>query len=1679
MKPKTYKLKLTLAIILAMLLGAANIQAAEYDLWICGVRVTDDNKDDLVKAINDAGAGTATGRITFHPGDFGNFSYLSFYDQASIEVSGDKHVIYSDLDKLRLTIYNQKATLKSSSSNKATVHLKKLVSFWYSPLEVINTLGNAVYVEGSTDLTVYGQLIARGGKRGISGDGNQATLTVTDDAVVWATGSGEGSITHFKAINLNGTSVSKPAGAKVAQAADGFYAVRNASGAVVKEEVEIIKAYDLWICGTQVTETNKDNLSVISGTNGCTITGTVTFNSNTLTLNGANITIPNSANAIRSDIEGLNIDVQGDNNSVNSDGWATMRFNKSATIKGSGKLNVSHSAAQGWTIYASGSSVLTIDGCTVNATSTGRSITGDDKGTLTINNATVTSNGPNGSITHFAHINLNGCAVSEPAGARINKGAETFNAVRNAAGNIITATVKIVPATVYNLKICGVPVTSLNTNDLSVIPGVTGTASYNPATTTLTLNGAVIEATTNAHAIVSDIEGLKVEVNGTNNVSSSAYSTMRLNKSCTIKGSGTLNVSHSNNGWALYADNSPLTIENCTVNATNGSRGITGNDDGSSTLTINNATVTAFGTGSSITHFADITLNGCMISEPSGAVASKGADNYYAVRNIAGNIITETVKIIPATLYNLWIWGTQVTSTNCGNLGAVAGVTQGTITYDNSTKTLTLNNVKFDKTGDKNIIKSSIAGLIIEVVGENSLKANAYSLIDLNSNSTIQGSGTLNVENSRDDFGINVDGNSITLTIKDCNLNVISPKGGIRGTGSESLVFNNPTVSAKGTSTGSITGFKNVSFIDCFISKPGGALFNPTQKAICYANGDIVKEEVKIGLDIPAQSSCLTFSSANTFKVTPSEVLWNGQLYYSTNKTDWAPFTGTGATAADNGSGEFQLHICGTNNTRINGFSKPGWVIDAAGEVACSGSFEALLDYTKVDAGQHPKMKDYCFENLFKDCAALVSAPPLTATELSTRCYAGMFQNCTGLKAAPALPATKLNSSCYDGMFQNCTSLKAAPALPATKMGDSSYAYMFRGCTSLTQAPELPADSLSNYCYQYMFEGCTSLTQAPVLPVRTLAGSCYEGMFKDCISLTQAPVLPADTLGSACYNSMFEGCTALTQAPVLPAKTLKIRCYNAMFRFCTSLTQAPELPATTLTGNDYELMFDSCIVLTTAPELPATKLGPFSYNYMFKNCKALTQAPVLSADSLAASCYLGMFTNCTSLTTPPALPADTLGWACYAEMFKGCTGLTQAPALPATNLIGWCYESMFKNCTSLTTPPVLPADSLAKSCYREMFKGCTGLTRLPELPATNLVERCYNGMFENCTGIKLHEDGTGQTWGIPNGADASNAGDWNEKMFAGTGGTFTGNPVIGTNYYYNELPGTTNYNLWICGKQVTADNKDNLGSITYADGTVSGNISYNPTTNILTLNGADITVNSGYYGAIYSNIVGMKIELAGNNTITSNTNHPGIAFRQASYNSIEGSGMLTINAPSYNAIFIENVDTLTIKDCKLTVSGEKYGVFGSTAKKLIIDNATVSATGTNNGSIFGISELNLIGCVISKPAGAVFNPTQKAICYANGDIVKEEVKITKDTGTGIDKVNAQAVTLYPNPVRDILHIQAEQAVTALRIYNVHGSLVTQTAGDIREINLTHLPAGIYIVRVETGEGVSMVRVIKE
>lgn len=234
---------------------------------------------------------------------------------------------------------------------------------------------------------------------------------------------------------------------------------------------------------------------------------------------------------------------------------------------------------------------------------------------------------------------------------------------------------------------------------------------------------------------------------------------------------------------------------------------------------------------------------------------------------------------------------------------------------------------------------------------------------------------------------------------------------------------------------------------------------------------------------------------------------------------------------------------------------------------------------------------------------------------------------------------------------------------------------------------------------------------------------------------------------------------SIERAPALPSKSLSNGCYAGMFRQCSALNIPPDLPATILAPHCYEYMFEGSGIVS-APSLPATTLAEACYSAMFSRCNQLTQPPSLLATEMATNCYSSMFANCISLAEPPDLPATELARGCYHSMFMGCAGIKRAPDLPAT--------------------------TLSISCYSSMFESCTGLLTLPELRALIITDSAYEKMFQGCTSIKLsaQEDSEyTEEFRIPAEGTGSMAYTAVYNMFANTGGTFTGEPVVNTTYY--------------------------------------------------------------------------------------------------------------------------------------------------------------------------------------------------------------------------------------------------------------------------------------------------------
>jgi hypothetical protein len=71
------------------------------------------------------------------------------------------------------------------------------------------------------------------------------------------------------------------------------------------------------------------------------------------------------------------------------------------------------------------------------------------------------------------------------------------------------------------------------------------------------------------------------------------------------------------------------------------------------------------------------------------------------------------------------------------------------------------------------------------------------------------------------------------------------------------------------------------------------------------------------------------------------------------------------------------------------------------------------------------------------------------------------------------------------------------------------------------------------------------------------------------------------------------------------------------------------------------------------------------------------------------------------------------------------------------------------------------------------------------------------------------------------------------------------------------------------------------------------------------------------------------------------------------------------------------------------------------------------------------------------------------------------------------------VTVFPNPVQDVLFIQTEDVVKHIYVFSMAGKLVMQVAGNRNSIDLSSLPTGHYVARIHTDKAVVPVRVLKQ
>ena len=395
----------------------------------------------------------------------------------------------------------------------------------------------------------------------------------------------------------------------------------------------------------------------------------------------------------------------------------------------------------------------------------------------------------------------------------------------------------------YKLWIAGVQVTSANCNNLSDIPGVTGTVKYIPATKTLTLQDATIRTTAEKGGgigIVNDISGLSIKLMGNSTIiaEKSAGIHNKEYRDLTFKGEGKLVVQGTTTGNIYYQigiwNQGSITVSECTVEASSGACGLA---EGS--WKFDHCIVRAKGGKNSPNEYVGSIGNieampeftGCAITAPRETywkAYKVGSETYYSLFGEDDKVVTDWVEI--ASGYGFWIAGMQVTSANCNNLSDIPGVITGTVQYDPTGKTLTLQDATIHAE-EREGIENAIDGLTIRLLGNNTIISEKNNGIYNREKKSLilEGDGKLVVKGAT--TGIPVGQCAIlnfgSIIVSGCT---IEASAGECGLASGHWKFDRCTVRAKGGGSkddeyaGSISKmwYEKPEFVGCAITSPKG-----------------------------------------------------------------------------------------------------------------------------------------------------------------------------------------------------------------------------------------------------------------------------------------------------------------------------------------------------------------------------------------------------------------------------------------------------------------------------------------------------------------------------------------------------------------------------------------------------------------------------------------------------------------------------------------------------------------------------------------------------------------------------------------------------------------------------------------------------------------------------------------
>lgn len=129
-----------------------------------------------------------------------------------------------------------------------------------------------------------------------------------------------------------------------------------------------------------------------------------------------------------------------------------------------------------------------------------------------------------------------------------------------------------------------------------------------------------------------------------------------------------------------------------------------------------------------------------------------------------------------------------------------------------------------------------------------------------------------------------------------------------------------------------------------------------------------------------------------------------------------------------------------------------------------------------------------------------------------------------------------------------------------------------------------------------------------------------------------------------------------------------------------------------------------------------------------------------------------------------------------------------------------------------------------------------------------------------------------------------------------------------------------------------------------------------------------------------------------------------------------------------------------------------------------VNNSTVYRTETVDLSTYAGNEHVLIKFVFTSGYG--------------NNVFIDNVKITNGA-TAVESIDNNNLTIFPNPVKDVLTINYDKAISQIDVYDVNGKLVKSFTTVGNSINISGLSKGIYMLNMQTEDGLIVKSIVKE